>query len=551
MLAAGRVDINAYDRNGRTPLMVAVVSDGAPVEVVEFLLASGADLQQTSRAQFEKGDPVAALAVRAGDAGKVALLIRHGADFRYTRAGNYDAIIDAAYSRSPQTTTLLKLLIAQGLTLNKISAHNETALGQLSRVGKFNEVELLLDSGADPTSLGWTDLHRSVVLGSLEEVASLISGGANLEERDKYDRTPFLLAAHSGDVAKAELLLQHGANPRACGRFDEPAIFLAIEGHHDRMVSWLLRIGADAEQTNEFGSTPLITAVEQDNRHAILALLEAGVALEGQSYGQTALAHGKSREVIRQLLDAGADPRQLGFAAQRILVGLGESSEDPLLEISKEQFLDGRLRRFGRDNPERMDLPFWIAMIRSGASAYLGAEICDGSSGNRAGPVWSAHRFGQSLTRLPDGRIIQIAGEHEDHYDEDFCIYNDIFVHDTDGTVHIYGYPETVFPPIDFHTATLIGRFIYIIGSLGYQGTRQLGHTPVYRLDTDTLKIDQFPTTGDMPGRIYGHRATHISAHEIRISGGTIVTHDGSKEIHLPNDQVFVLDVDALIWRRQ
>jgi hypothetical protein len=27
----------------------------------------------------------------------------------------------------------------------------------------------------------------------------------------------------------------------------------------------------------------------------------------------------------------------------------------------------------------------------------------------------------------------------------------------------VYGYPESVFPPTDFHTATLVGEFIYVI----------------------------------------------------------------------------------------
>jgi hypothetical protein len=41
-------------------------------------------------------------------------------------------------------------------------------------------------------------------------------------------------------------------------------------------------------------------------------------------------------------------------------------------------------------------------------------------------------------------------GEHEDFYDPDFCIYNDVFVHERDGSVAIYGYPESVFPPTDY-----------------------------------------------------------------------------------------------------
>jgi hypothetical protein len=34
-----------------------------------------------------------------------------------------------------------------------------------------------------------------------------------------------------------------------------------------------------------------------------------------------------------------------------------------------------------------------------------------------------------------------IACEHEDHYDADFYIYDDVVILDLDGTVAIYGYP--------------------------------------------------------------------------------------------------------------
>ena len=44
------------------------------------------------------------------------------------------------------------------------------------------------------------------------------------------------------------------------------------------------------------------------------------------------------------------------------------------------------------------------------------------------GPYWSWDRFGRTSTTLPDGRIVHIAGEHEDYYDNDFCIYNDVVV---------------------------------------------------------------------------------------------------------------------------
>jgi hypothetical protein len=49
------------------------------------------------------------------------------------------------------------------------------------------------------------------------------------------------------------------------------------------------------------------------------------------------------------------------------------------------------------------------------------------------------------------GSVVEIGGEHEDWYDPDFSIYNDVFVYDGRGKIQIYSYPEKEFPPADFH----------------------------------------------------------------------------------------------------
>jgi hypothetical protein len=160
-------------------------------------------------------------------------------------------------------------------------------------------------------------------------------------------------------------------------------------------------------------------------------------------------------------------------------------------------------------------------------------------------------RFGQSITLLPDGRVVQIGGEHEDYYDLDFCIYNDVFVHQRDGSVAVYGYPQSVFPPTDFHTATLVGDSICVIGSLGYQGTRCYGETPVYRLDVHTLRMDRVHASGEGPGWIYKHRAVAVPPHGIRIWGGMVVSGSHNTESHEQNLGSFLLDLDRLRWRRE
>jgi hypothetical protein len=74
-------------------------------------------------------------------------------------------------------------------------------------------------------------------------------------------------------------------------------------------------------------------------------------------------------------------------------------------------------------------------------------------------------------------------------------------------THELYRYPLDVFPPTDFHTATLLGDTIWIIGNLGYTQNRGTV-TPVYQLNVNTLAIHGVEVGGDHnPGWIYKHKA--------------------------------------------
>src|SRR5882762_4205433 len=141
------------------------------------------------------------------------------------------------------------------------------------------------------------------------------------------------------------------------------------------------------------------------------------------------------------------------------------------MEISREMFDQQRQPRFGNANPERMTLAFWEWMIRGdetsatdreGRLEELGFRMREGKLKSaygpyRArdlfkiplhredGPIWTFDRMGTSRSQLPDGRVICVGGEHEDYYDPDFCIYNDVVVLGPYDQIEIYGYPKEVF----------------------------------------------------------------------------------------------------------
>lgn len=214
-----------------------------------------------------------------------------------------------------------------------------------------------------------------------------------------------------------------------------------------------------------------------------------------------------------------------------------ERKKEPLPAIAHEELLAWRSPRVVVGGPTRLDNPFWHWLVRTRHSAYAANEAIHGPSPFAAGPGWCFDRFGKSETPLPDGRVVHIAGEHEDHYDPDFHIYNDVIVIGHDGAIAIYGYSREVFPPTDFHTATLIGDAIYIVGCLGYPEQRVKGSTPVFRLALDTVVITPVTTSGEAPGWIHGHTA------ELADDGETIVIRGG--EVWLGEERSMQENIDT------
>lgn len=227
------------------------------------------------------------------------------------------------------------------------------------------------------------------------------------------------------------------------------------------------------------------------------------------------------------------------------------------MEIIPEQFRQQLHPHFGTANPERMHVAFWEWMVRRAVEVkpklenftpYRPRKV---SSPEEEGPIWSFVREGATRTELSDGRVIFVGGEHEDFYDPDFCIYNDVVVFAPSNQVQIYGYPAEVFPPTDFHTATLVEDRLFIIGSLGYKDARHPGETPVHVLNLSRYEISTVKTSGEAPGWIFKHAAEPNADGGITIRGGQLLCErNGKEEVFRYNSDDYVLNVGSGIWRR-
>jgi len=187
-----------------------------------------------------------------------------------------------------------------------------------------------------------------------------------------------------------------------------------------------------------------------------------------------------------------------------------------------------------RQNEQQQDL---VGLPRSNAESP------------RPHALWCFDRMGQSCTALPDGRQIYIAGEHEDYYDPDFCIYNDVTVVHPDGRIDLYEYPISDFPPTDYHAAILneAAQTIIIVGSLGYPEDRAEATTQVMILDLKTMKIQRQITFGNQPDWLHRAQMNWCSdGHTLTISDGSLGV--GQAKPFRKNLSIWHLDTHTWQW---
>ncbi|MGM3308505.1 ankyrin repeat domain-containing protein [Anabaena sp. WFMT] len=556
---ANGVDIDRLDENHlQTPLMCAVSSDNAGIDMISFLLEHGANVNA-----IEQRNTVLGLAVQSRNLEKIQFILDAGANINYQTAEGYDVLIDAMHGQDidilqdQDLISTLNLLISRGAAVNGMNSYGETAIKIAARIGRFDAVKLLLNAGANPEQLEWTELMHAIVFGSFEQVKLLLEQGADHNVYDCCDRTPWLLSIQVGELPKAKLLLAAGANHNDGENCGQPSLMYAIENNRLEILQWLIVEGFDIEATDEFNNTALIIASEYGATDCFRTLLEAGANPSRiNNFNYKAIEIAINLEIVKMLVASGEDLNDINKDMQRCLRQLQlsptgiENSKLLLSQLSPEEYFVGKHPRFGKTNPELIKIPFWEAMIYESCSAYTAKNIFK-DTGNWESKVWCYDRFGRTITELPDGRIVEIAGEYEDYYNPDFCIYNDVVVYQGDGNFQIFGYPQDVFPPTDFHSATLVGEYIYIIGNLGYLGTRIYNETPVYRLHIHTFKIEKLKTTGDKPGWISEHKAYYTEPGKIHITGGKLCVIGNEKiEDYIDNSVDYVLDLINLTWSR-
>ncbi|MEM6594613.1 MAG: ankyrin repeat domain-containing protein [Pseudomonadota bacterium] len=414
----------------------------------------------------------------------------------------------------------LKAHVAAGADVDDTPANlGVTAFRLCFGDGKMASMRVLLEAGAQT---GWTPDQVSLALGEVPE----------MPQTGKAD--PFCFACRVGNLEAAQVYLakfETGLNKSS------DAVIAAVKACAADVVKWLMDQGFDPNAVDDIEWEALERAVDNEDIATAEVLLAAGaVPFGSQAKDYTSpVEKAVSNEMRALFVEYGVSPASFTYGPSLEHPNL---SRLPELELSKHDFEAHRCYRSGRSNPEPFLPAFWSEQMRDGRYSKLKSL---GYEPDRDKPVWSFSRYGRTATVLSDGRLVLVAGEHEDHYDADFCIYADVTVLGTGGTLEHFIYPKDVFPPTDFHSATLLGHQIWLIGCLGYPDQRKDNQTQVLCLNVEDFSISVVPTSGETPGWIHGHRAA-LTEEGILLVGGKI--EPGYRD----NEATFLLNTDTLCW---
>jgi uncharacterized protein len=164
----------------------------------------------------------------------------------------------------------------------------------------------------------FTSLHAVTWSGAHNEIRQLLVNGIDPNLRDAKGRTPFLLAAHRGDIIAMRLLVEGGADPRAKDASAYDAVTIAAVLDKLPALSAALQLGGDPRAiTSPWQGTALIAAAHAGHPETVRVLIEAGAPLDHvNSLGWTALIEAivlgdggrRYQRIVTLLLNSGADP---------------------------------------------------------------------------------------------------------------------------------------------------------------------------------------------------------------------------------------------------
>lgn len=274
------VDINAPEpESGDTPLLAAI--DKSQWAAAEFLLQQRPNLNLEDK----NGNTPLYLAVSRGDEAMALVnqLLDAGAQVDLgPMKGDNAGVTPLHIACATGANGCLEALLRRGASATKHISSGATPLHTAAIGGDKQTIDLLCKAGGDVTALNAdkrTPLHNCGITGNANAAAALIQQGAVVDGADAEGCTPLMRAVMKNQVEVAKLLLSNGANPDVIVRTtDTPLypLFVAAMSGYTELVRILLEEGANVMAKVEGVPAPL-DAAKHNGHEAAAKLLSSAV----------------------------------------------------------------------------------------------------------------------------------------------------------------------------------------------------------------------------------------------------------------------------------
>jgi ankyrin repeat protein len=263
--AAPAVEVDAPDKEGNTPLLVAAMNDR--LDAAKHLLARGARVDAANRYHVT---PLY-VATLHGNTDMMTALLAAKADPNGAAPSGETLLMTSARAG---VVKAMQLLIEAGAKVDgREPAFNQTALMLAARSNSAEAIALLLDKGADinaRTLVGETPpfVPPCKGTGCGSEGVGINRGG--LPDRGRRDAvkggmTPLLYAAREGADAAVAVLIRRGANLELAEANGMTPLLMALLNNQLGAARQLIDAGANVNADDFYGRTPLWAAVEYRN----------------------------------------------------------------------------------------------------------------------------------------------------------------------------------------------------------------------------------------------------------------------------------------------
>lgn len=281
-----RPDLSLEDKNGNSPLYLAVSHGDSALAMVNLLLEAGAHVDLGPRQGDNAGATPLHIACAKGANGCLESLLRHGA---------------SATKQTPSGATPL----------------HTAAIG-----GDQRTIDLLCKAGGSVTALNEdkrTPLHNCGITGNAKAAAALIQQGAPVDGADAEGCTPLMRAVMKNHAEVAKLLLDHGADPNVIVRTDSTPLyplFVAAMNGYDDVVRVLLDKGVDVTAKVDGVPSP-VDAAKHEGHEASAKLIAAAI---------------KKKKAAKK--DASTSAKEAVGLWQRIVQAVAQKDQDALRTLA-------------------------------------------------------------------------------------------------------------------------------------------------------------------------------------------------------------------------